>query len=322
VDIIAGGETDRFSASLEPNRRTVVTFQAPAPGPTPTPTPKPPAPTPIVRSTKVSAVSFLSCAPCNPYTDDGPRGVSPPTSEPASGFRQKHFLVAAFTTNDGIHVDPATITTAKGDVIGITGFCGRSSRAHTVSTRGPFGIITLPAGPHGEAVQVDSELSSRLGATVPATLPGSPCGFLGTASLIPAIGNRFRVRLFADGTVESEFISATSFPFHYLYESGALKLSGGSPVSPAVDFNTWATSTGVPLRPALAGFKALREACCTGGFYIPCPSHCIGGFSVPLSPIHLPGCISDATAKLLTPCPPSCAPAGSACGTLSRPANP
>lgn len=284
-----------------------------------TPTP-PPAPE-TVRSTRVSAVSFLSCAPCNPYTDDGTRGVSPPATEPASGFRQKHSLIAAFTTPDGIHVNPATVTTAKSDTIGITGFCGRSSTAHTVSTRGPFGITTLPAGPHGEAVQLESELHSRLGATVPATLPGSPCGFLGTASLVPAIGNHFRVRLFADGTVESEFISASSFPFHYLYEDGTLKLFGGSPVSPAVDFAAWATSTGVPLRAGLAGFKALREACCTGGVYLPCPSMCVGGISVPPPPL-LPGCIADATAKLLTPCPASCAPAGSACGTLSRPSNP
>jgi hypothetical protein len=286
-----------------------------------TPT-RPPAPE-TVRSTEVSAASFLSCAPCNPYTDDGTRGLSPPPTEPASGFRQKHSLVVAFTTADGIHVNPATVTTAKSDSIGITGYCGRTGRAHTVSTRGPFGTSTLPAGTHGEAVQVESELRTRLGATVPPTLPGSPCGFLGTASLVPAIGNRFRVRLFADGTVDSEFVAASSFPFHYLYEGGALKLFGGSPVSPTVDFGAWATSTGVPHRAALAGFKALREACCTGGTYFPCLSTCVGGFSAPIpSSTNLTSCAADATAKLFTPCPSSCAPAGSACATLSRPSNP
>ncbi len=307
VDATIGGP----STAADPNMRAVgITVSTPT------------QPLETVRSADVSAVSFLSCAPCNPYTDDGTLGVSPPATEPASGFRQKHSLITAFTTPDGIHVNPATVTTAKIDVIGITGFCGTSSRAHTVSTRGPFSVTTLPAGPHGEAVQLESELHSRLGATVPATLPGSPCGFLGTASLVPAIGNHFRVRLFADGTVESEFISASLFPFHYLYENGALKLFGGSPVSPTVDFAPWATSTGVPLLAGLAGFKALREACCTGGAYLPCPSICIGGISAPLSPTFLPGCIGDATTKLITPCPSSCAPAGSACGTLSRPSNP
>jgi hypothetical protein len=308
VDATIGGP----STTGDPNMRAVgITVS------TPTPPPE------TVRSTKVSAVSFLSCAPCNPYTDDGTRGVSPPATEPASGFRQKHSLIAAFTTPDGIHVNPATVMTTKIDVIGITGFCGRSSIAHTVSTRGPFSVTTLPAGPHGEAVQLESELHSRLGATVPATLPGAPCGFLGTASLVPAIGDHFRIRLFADGTVESEFISASLFPFHYLYENGALKLFAGSPVSPTVDFAAWATSTGVPLDAGLAGFKALREACCTGGVYLPCLSMCVRGLSVPAPvPSNVTRCIVDATAKLITPCLPSCASAGSACGTLSRPSNP
>lgn len=282
-----------------------------------------PTPQPTVHSAKVSAVSFLSCAPCNPYTDDGSRGVSPPATEPSAGFRMKHSLIASFTTTDGIHIDSGTTTTARAAIAGVTSFCGTTGPAHVLTSRGPFGNRVIPASVHGEGVEISGQFITQLGATVPATLPGAPCGFLGTNTMIPPIANQFRMRLFADGHVDSEFVSASSFPFHYLYENGSLKMSSGSPVSPQVDFNAWATSTGVPLTPALAGFKALREACCTGQVYLPCNSICVGGLSVPLPiPGNATRCVADGAAKLVTPCPSTCAPAGGSCSVLSRPANP
>jgi hypothetical protein len=183
---------------------------------------------------------------------------------------------------------------------------------------------------HGEGLEWESEMSSRVGAVVPCTLldplgrkPGAPCGNLGTSASVPAIGNRFFLRLFADGTGETGFLSATPFPFHYLYTNGSLQTAGGSPVSPLVDFASWATATGVSLNEALAGFKALRKACCQG--FVGCPCACSKGETVlgagdPMA--NLMACAGAGLAFLTMSCPAGCGPVGTPCNVLNRPANP
>jgi Domain of unknown function (DUF4157) len=277
-----------------------------------------------------TAVSFLGCAPCNPYTDDGPAALSPPASEPGSGFRMKHFLEGSIVAAPG-GTSILSSSLSSGPTVGITGFCGVRTPAHTVaySTLGP---TPLPAGAHGQGVEWQSQLSTQLGATVPPTIVGAPCGFLGTHPLVPPIMSRFFIRIFADGTTESGFLPCTTFPFHYLYDNHILKLASGAPVSHLVDFATWATSTGMPLFAAEIGFKALRIVCCHPTFFSGsrCPTVCTSGFSRPeltmqsiLDPRGTALACAAMPAILATiPCPAACAPAGTACSTLSRPANP
>ena len=57
-------------------------------------------------------------------------------------------------------------------------------RAHVVSVTPPGAPTMVTSAAHGEGIQFESELHSRVGAIVPATLPGAPCGFLGTNSMI------------------------------------------------------------------------------------------------------------------------------------------
>ena len=276
---------------------------------------------------RAAAASFLSCALCNPFTDDGTLGVAPPVTEPAPGssLRQKHHVEAELGTFDARTIAPGTTLVTSGTDIGVSHFCGVGAPAHVVSSLppGPPLLVTSSTGVQG--IQVERELSTRVGATVLPTLPGAPCGPVGTNPLIPVIGNRFRMRLFADGTKESEFVSATLYPSHLLYEDGALKMFRGAPVHPATDFFAWAASSPAPggLPAAILGFKAMRFACCNPALSaIKCGTVCVGGFSVPgpgFSPIAL---AAHVRALHAAPCPTPCAPAGASCPPIVRPSNP
>ncbi len=286
--------------------------------------------TPIPRKIqfRTAALSFLACAGCNPFTDDTAAvALTPPTSEPpttGSGYRMKHWMAAEIETVDGIHINPgSTGIIDSGFSVGESGYCGTKSPAASISAVGPgspIGISTL----HGEGWEWESEFVTRVGAIVPPTLPGAPCGPLGTNPAIPVISNRFRMRIFADGTKESEFVSASFYPFHYLYEDGSLKMFGGSPVHPTVDFTAWATSTGVPLSLAETGFKALRFACCHPTLISTlCPTTCTSGRSIPTGgPSDLVKCGGLATQLAVSSCPTACAPAGPVCAPVSWSSNP
>jgi outer membrane protein OmpA-like peptidoglycan-associated protein len=317
INVFMHGETTEFGPEEGRNRRATVAFAA---GAGPPGRPAPPA-SPTTHQFRAAAVSFLSCAICNPFTDDGSLGVTPPATEPPtlSSFRQMHNIVAELRTLDGRTIAPGTARlVSSGRNLGISHFCGTGSPAAVVgaATPGSPTLITSPAGIEG--IQFESELSSRVGSTVPATLPFSPCGFLGTNSLIPFIGNRFAMRLFADGTKESEFLSATLYPSHYLYEDGALKVFGGAPVHPAQDFFAWASST-VPLSVGVIGFKALRLACCGIN---PCDTFCLSGISVPGLFFDATSCAEYGLLLAAIPCPPACAAAGASCPPLVRGPNP
>lgn len=312
IRVVAQGETSEFGAEPS-NRRAAVSMPIVVP------------PTIRTLTFRASSWSFLSCALCNPFTDDGTLGVTPPSSEPSTGstHRQMHFLEAALATSDGRTIVPGSARLAgSGDHAGISHFCGTSGAGHITSSSRPATPTLVVSSAGIQGVQFESEMSSRVGATVPATLPGSPCGFLGTNPLIPLIGNRFRMRLFADGTKESEFISATLYPSHHIYEDGAIKLFGGSPVHPAQDFFAWASAT-VPLAAGLVGFHALRFACCHPFLaHATCPTTCVGGFSVPSSTADLPGCAVFGAGLAAMSCPTPCAPAGAACTPIVRGSNP
>ena len=214
-------------AGINPSRITGVFNHGQAPGPAAerrSVVIRPARTTLITHQFRATAFSFLSCALCNPFTDDGTLGISPPTTEPStsSSFRQMHFMVATLGTFDGQTIHPGTAGLASsGQTVGISGFCGTRSRAYIVSVTPPGAPTPVTSSTHGQGIQFDSELHSRVGAVVPATLPGAPCGYLGTNPMIPVIGNTFRMRLFADGTKESEFVSASLYPSHFLYEDGA-----------------------------------------------------------------------------------------------------
>jgi outer membrane protein OmpA-like peptidoglycan-associated protein len=274
---------------------------------------------------RASAWSFLSCAPCNPYTDDGTLGLAPPTTEPTSStFRQRHFVELEVATTDARHLDPATAgVTSFGHVVGHSGYCGTVTAAHVLSATGPGSGTRITSPVHGEGIEVRSAFSTQVGAVVPATLPGAPCGFLGTNPLIPPIHNTFVARLFADGTKQSGFVTASAFPFHFLYEDGTLLRRGGAPVNPGVDFPTWATSTGVPVAASIVGFKALRVACCRPTIAgAACDTLCVGGISVPSPAFSAVACAVFGATLAAGGCPSACTPAGGACTAPTLPANP
>jgi hypothetical protein len=220
----------------------------------------------------------------------------------------------------------------------VSHFCAAAAKAPIIARVPPAGATLLPAGPHGQGVEFDSSTFSRVGVSVPPTIPGvplpgvpaamaagAPCGPLGGHPAIPFIGNRFRMRLFADGTKESEFVSATLYPSHNLYEDGALKTFGGSPVHPAIDFGRWATSTGVPLRASIVGFSALRFRCCApAAFTGACDVRCVGGLTVPGPAFDMLSCGRLLVRLGVSGCVPACAPAGGGCpgGPLVGPSNP
>ena len=288
-------------------------------------TPAPAAPVVTTHRFRVAGLSFLSCAECNPFTDDGLLGVTPPTAEPplSSSFRQMHQITAELGSADGRTIAPSTARLiSSGNNVGISHFCGSGAPAHIVSSGPPGAPVPISDPVHGDGIQLQSVLTSRVGASVPATLPGSPCGPLGTNPMIPVIGNTFRLRLFADGTKESEFLSGTLYPSHHLYEDGALKLFGGAPVHPRQDFHAWASST-VPLAIGLVGFKALRFHCChpviSGAA---CDTNCVGGFSVPGLLFSPAACAVHGAAVASASCPTACAPAGGSCTPIVRGSNP
>lgn len=296
-------------------------------------------PVPNVHRFHMSAVSMLACAPCNPFSDDGLQAVNPPDDESGiNTVRQRHWMSAEILSVDGLHIDPGSPgLTGSSKTLGTSGYCGGHFPAFQVSYTPPSGAGVGISDPvHGEGLEWTSELHSRLGAVVPCTLynpvgPSAPCGNLGPNTRIPAIGNEFFMRLYADGTTESGFKAASKFPFHYLYERGVLKKHRGSPVHPEVDFHSWTTSTGVSEDDALTGFKALRAACCNPpiGCWCVCRN---GETELGEVPEDVPGEIgkSDfliacglwALKMKASDCPDPCGTMGTPCDTLTLPANP
>lgn len=293
----------------------------------------PVSPAPLQNRFRVAALSFLACVACNPFTDDSAVTTSPldpPQHEPLSGssFRMKHWIEAEVVSDDSIHIRSSRIVNT-GREAGVSGYCGNSFPATVVSKTGPVGPTVGSDPIHGESVEWESELVTRVNADVPATLPDAPCGPLGNNPKIPPISNRFRMRLFADGTRESAFLSASTFPFQHLYEDGAVKKFSGIPVRPAIDFDAWATSTGVSTLEADIGFRALRTACCTGKGVPGCVCSCHAGnskvptgFGVPTGDL-INACIFGAAPALkLKGCPSPCKPAGKECPIPTLPSNP
>lgn len=316
-----GGGTE-LGPSFSANRAVVIPAR---PGPI----------TPASTTTRfrVAALSFLACAGCNPFTDDGSLALSPPTAEPAVGtsYRMKHWIEAEIASSDGVHISPGSArVVSSGHSAGESGYCGTTSPAQVLSAVGPTSPSGLTDPVHGEGLEWESEFETRVGASVPCTLPDAPCGPLGTNPKIPPIRNRFRLRVFADGTKQSEFVSASTMPLHYLYDDGSLKMLGGSPVHPAVDFPAWATSTGASMREAETGLKALRIACCQGarGGVPGCACTCSGGLStVPSGPFINSGdlllaCLGAGAAIFAGSCPTACAPAGAVCSLTTMRSNP
>ena len=212
-------------------------------------------------------MSFLACAGCNPFTDDTKAiALNHPKTEPPtanSGYRMKHILEAEVSSSDGKHIDqgsPRIINSIFS--AGESGYCGQSFHAAIISSNGPASPVGITSRIHGEGVEWTSEFVTRLGASVLPTLPFAPCGPLGHNNKILAISNKFHVRIFADGVKKSGFDSASSYPFHYLYEDGSLKIFNRTPVRPTVNFTAWATSTGQPKTLGEIGLKALKFACC------------------------------------------------------------
>jgi outer membrane protein OmpA-like peptidoglycan-associated protein len=289
---------------------------------------------PVPNRLRVAAVSFLACAGCNPFTDDGSLALSPPATEPPIGtsYRMKHWIEAEIASRNLIHIEPGSARIIdSGHAVGTSGYCGTTAPGHVIRAVGPTPPVALSDPVHGDGLQWESEYVTQVGVTVPCTLPGAPCGPLGTSPLIPPIHNRFRLRIFADGTGEGEFVSASLMPLHYLYERGALKMFGGTPVHPAVDLATWSTSTGVPLIAAQTGLKALRHACChhgRAGGVRGCMCICDGGVSdVPSIPGMDPNnamlaCLGAGAGIAAASCPTPCAPSGTVCTLPVMPSNP
>ncbi len=289
---------------------------------------------PITTRFRVASVSYLACAGCNPFTDDGSLALSPPATEPAvgSGYRMKHWIEAEVATRDRTHIESGSARVVdSGHSVGISGYCGTTAPGHILMAAGPGSPAGITDPVHGEGLQWESELTSQVNVSVPPTLPDAPCGPLGTSPMIPPIRSRFRLRVFADGTKESGFVSASTMPLHYLYDDGQLKMFGGMPVRAAVDFPAWATSTGVSLLQAETGLKALRRKCCTRSGargLVGCPVTCVGG-RTDLAPG--PGmdvgqafiaCMGVAAGLAMGSCPTACAAAGAVCTLPTLPANP
>src|SRR5207247_6467515 len=85
-----------------------------------------PTPTPVTRHHfRLASVSFLACAPCNPFTDDGSFALAPPATEAAaSSFRMLHFVEAEVASADGIHIHSSTPgLVGSNHIVGHSGFC-------------------------------------------------------------------------------------------------------------------------------------------------------------------------------------------------------
>jgi len=241
----------------------------------------------------------------------------------------KHWMEVEVATADHLTFDPSSRGIIdSGHDPGESGYCGTKAKAHVLKSVGPTGPVgAASSGTHVEFMEWESEFVTQVGAVVPCTLPDAPCGPLGPSPAIPPIRNRFVLRIFADGTKESEFVSATTMPMHYLYEDHRLKLLGGAPVHPALDFPAWATSTGVSLREAEIGFKALRVACCNSGLLPGCMCSCHGGKTDVTTGMPDPqssffACVGVAGALAVRSCPTPCAPAGTACALPTLSSNP
>ena len=281
----------------------------------------------VTHEFRVAAVSFLSCAGCNPFTDDGNNGVAPPSTEPSSKYRQKHFFDVSVSTLDGRKISSSAIRSQGNDVT-VSHYCGQGRKAVILSYT-TSGIQRITDPHHGEGVVLESQMGSRVGVSVPATLPGAPCGPLGNNSGVPPIGNSFKMWLFADGTRGSEFVSGSLYPSHNLYENRTLKTFSGAPVHPRINFAEWATSVfPFNLTAAEIGLRALRFSCCHPVLsHVYCPTFCSGGddgrsvvdvFSL----TDLSYCAAYGLTLNKTGCPPACGDMGSTCTPLSGPANP
>src|SRR5262245_17380275 len=151
-------------------------------------------PLPQAHSFRTAAVSMLACAPCNPFTDDGRDAINPPAAESAiKSFRQKHSIEATVLSMDGRHIERSSARpiTAQAQ-LGKTGYCGKEFPPFQVSRTAPGTAKSVNSPVHGEGLEWESELSSRVGAVVPCTLldplgrkPGAPCGYLGTNPVVP-----------------------------------------------------------------------------------------------------------------------------------------
>jgi hypothetical protein len=233
-----------------------------------------------------------------------------------------HFIEADLGTLDGRHIAAGSVRVNHGRKVGKSHYCGSESDAAVLSSSPPGSPVLVSHKKHGEGIQVESELATRVNASVPPTLPGAPCGPLGRNSLIPVNFNRFRLTLYADGEGTGEFVDASLFPSHFLYKDGSIELHDGSPVHPRIDFEAWASSS-VPLPLAIIGFKALRFACCHPLiFAASCATACSSGISVPKSLSTLLGCVAIAVDLAVSSCPIACAAAGAACTPPVGPSNP
>jgi hypothetical protein len=275
------------------------------------------------------AVSYLSCAPCNPFTDDGTLAHSPPSNEPAKGssYRMIHWVDHEMTTLDGEKVEASSVKIIdQGDDVGETGYCGKKAKGVIVkSERGKPQFPRKKGKKDIEGVRFEMTLHARVNADVPATLPDAPCGPLGKNPKIPFIGNTFQSEVFADGTKQSRFTDATRYPFQYLYDDKKLKMAGGKPVSPQVNYDEWATSTGEPRFKIDTGLSALRIACCNGGgpgsFDSECKAKCNAGFSEPL-PGETVRCFKNGAILAAKDCAKACSAVGAEDCQNERAANP
>lgn len=257
------------------------------------------------HSMRTAAVSYLSCVPCNAFTDDGERAWNPPENEPGEGptFRMKHSADLNLTTNDGI-----TITSANANhthTVGKTGYCGEYRAGHILDQR--FKVERTKKIPTNiEGIRIRSVFRTQLEADLPPTLPGAPCGLIGRNQMVPPIYNEYYAELYADGTQRSYFGPSSPYPFHYLYQNRDLKKSKGKPVSPEVNLDKWQGLMG-----KMGGatfFKALRVACLSPTqpyTFLPiCPSKCVENFSVPTSERAAKICAISMARLLAMDCPP------------------
>lgn len=258
---------------------------------------------------RVAAWSFLSGVDCNPFGEDGQRGITPPMGEPLGGpsFRQMHSVEVEVRSFDGMSlVDGSARIVGSEELAGQSKYCRESAPAKIVANETPGSLVYINHPIYGEGVEVQRSLSTRVGVAVPPTIPGVPCGPLGDHFLVPYIGNKFFMQLFANGIGVSGFLGATSFPSHFLYENGLLKQNSGAPVSPHRDFDAWAGAI-LPVSAVRLGFKAMRFYCCDEeGAKAACDAVCLGGISVPKSAVPSLACTAHIERLAANDCAPLC----------------
>src|SRR5438270_8062532 len=210
---------------------------------------------------------------------------------------------------------------------GISGYCNKLHRAQIVSSKNQTDKEATHQPLHGVTTIFRSHLGTRVGATVPATIPLAPCDELGMNPIIPVNWNNMRVDVDPEGMASSAFESASAFPYHYLYENRKLKKVNGKPYRPAVDYESWATSTGAKLWQVNAGFHAVGLACCNNGALPRCASLCAGGKSYPVATVENVVNCADVALECISGCgskKTKCAKAGTDCSAsdLKKAANP